>query len=58
MSECSGDHDWRINPFVVLPSNPPQRRVVCAECGKEDTMPEGAASALSSDDPTDWPKLE
>lgn len=56
MAEC--EHDWRVNPFIVLPSSPPQYELVCAACGMK--RPSGIRTTrlqrLPSRDPRDWEK--
>jgi hypothetical protein len=52
-AEC--DHDWRVDPRVILPTNPPSSRLVCATCGAHSSrMNEGYPT---SNDPKDWPKV-
>jgi hypothetical protein len=53
--EC--DHDWRIVPNVLIPSNPPQQELRCADCGAFDTRPHPNFQAgLPPKDPKDWEK--
>lgn len=56
MSDC--EHDWRVNPFVVLPSYPPQRQLVCAKCDAKKAsggVIDPAPWPLSYD-PRTWPR--
>ena len=47
------DHDWRVNPHVILPTNPPQRQLVCAKC--RATRGSGvSAVARPNNDPSTW----
>lgn len=52
----SPDCDWRINPFMVLPTNPPRRQIVCADCGETSFIDESDYPD-SSYDPKTWPRL-
>ncbi len=53
------EHDWRVDPNVILTSYPPQRRLVCAECGATKASgidPFVLAQTNFSREPSDWPK--
>ena len=52
-NEC--DHDWRVDPHVVLPTNPPQRRLMCAKC-KRSKGSGIRAHAVPNTDPNTWEK--
>lgn len=56
LSDDSCDHDWRIDPHVVLMSLPPRYRVVCARCGKVESRSSGVQ--MPGDDPAGWAKWE
>jgi hypothetical protein len=49
-------HDWRVNPRKLLMSNPPQREIVCVNCGKKSTIFAEPLGRLASSNPHDWPK--
>ncbi|UVG35118.1 hypothetical protein SEA_CECE_67 [Microbacterium phage Cece] len=53
--EC--DHDWRVDPTMILLSNPPKQRLVCVGCGKVTTraIPEPTHLHHPSN-PKTWPK--
>lgn len=54
----SPDHDWRINPFVVLPTDPPRRQIVCAECSETSSVDEQTMDSLFDvHNPVNWPRL-
>lgn len=55
-NQDSCEHDWRVNPNLVLASNPPQSQLVCAICGgtKGSGIPEGWKPPTN--DPRDWIK--
>jgi hypothetical protein len=50
------EHDWRVDPRVVLQSNPPRRRLVCAKCGAIDSGPAFFGAVVSTDNVQEWPK--
>ena len=50
------EHDWRINPHIMLPTYPPQRQLVCANCGKKKASGLGKAPAVPGRDPKTWEK--
>lgn len=54
--EC--EHDWRVDPHVVLTSIPPQQRLVCAKCAATSSrFGPGSEQLLAfTDDPKSWPK--
>lgn len=53
------DHDWRVDPNIVLLSNPPQQRIVCVECGKTSSrLIPGAAYVGPNVNPGSWEKAE
>jgi len=47
------EHDWRINPNKILPSNPPRRQVICLKCGYVSSI--GTVRfAVDKNDMTTW----
>jgi hypothetical protein len=55
--EC--DHDWRIDPNVMLMSNPPQQRIVCARCGKRSSrVPPGSKRVGGNHNVQSWEKVD
>lgn len=48
------EHDWRVDPRVLLPGVPPAQRLVCAVCDEESSRPLELESV--SDAPVDWPE--
>lgn len=54
MNNCK--HDWRICPFVVLTTFPPQQKLVCAVCGAiSSRYTPGFEGPKYSNDPKTWP---
>lgn len=54
-------HDWRVDPQVVLSSNPPQAQLVCAICGAHKGSGFAAAAPVittPSRDPSTWDKWQ
>jgi hypothetical protein len=51
-----GDHDFRVNPNVLLMSNPPRQEVVCIRdgCAARYTRPHPGYARQS--DPEGWPR--
>lgn len=49
------DHDWRIDPYLILPTSPPRRKLVCARCGALASQPL-VSGRPPSDDPREWPR--
>lgn len=52
------DHDWRVNPHIVLPSNPPQQRLVCAKCKAITSRTAPGAQHIGPTDVGDWPSAK
>lgn len=53
--ECQ--HDWRVNPFKLLPSNPPQVELFCIKCSKITSAPFHFKKKVSNKhDPRTWKK--
>lgn len=53
IDEC--DHDFRINPFLILTTHPPTRQLVCVECGQTRNSYDKSIVNLS-EDPKTWAK--
>lgn len=49
-------HEWRVNPFVILTSNPPKRQLVCAHCGAIKAGSNIAGPHPDPNDPWTWPR--
>ena len=49
------EHDWRVNPFVALATDPPQRQIVCAKCG-DVKLERLFTAAPDIHDARTWPK--
>lgn len=55
------DHDWRVNPYTLLMSDPPQRQLVCAKCsatGAQALPAAGVVTVRMQSDPKTWPRAE
>jgi len=54
--ECT--HDWRVNPFLVLDTNPPKEQLQCAICGNITSRFKEPKAPAHSNDVTTWAKAE
>lgn len=55
MSEEKCQHDWRVNPFVVLTSYPPRQELYCIKCNKKTSAPfHFKMKENRRHDPTTW----
>jgi len=53
------EHDWRVDPYRILPSNPPRLKHVCATCGAEKSGPLiGVDGGDPTGNPSTWPKAD
>lgn len=55
------EHDWRVDPYRILPSNPPRLKHVCATCGAEKSGPligEDVHPEQVTGNPLTWPKAD
>ena len=50
------DHDWRVNPHLIYTTNPPQRQLVCANCGtkRASGLSRKGYTNLSDNNPRNW----
>lgn len=56
LPEC--DHDWRVNPGVILPTNPPGWEAICVSCGARDHRTSIAPQyVVDPRDPKTWPRV-
>lgn len=54
---CTFDeHDWRVDPRVILPTAPARVRLVCASCGAVSSGGGAGHYPLVSNNPKDWRK--
>lgn len=55
-----GNHDWRVDPFISLPTNPPRARVVCAWCEMTSSRPyrDRRETPPDPNDVRTWPHAE
>ena len=53
--EC--EHDWRVNPNVVLPVMPPRQSLSCLKCGRRTSAPFHFKMKVNRrNDPSTWKK--
>lgn len=57
--ECApGTCDFRVDPHVILTSNPPRQRLVCADCGRTSSrLVPGAEPIIHNNDVRSWEKV-
>ena len=48
------EHDWRVNPNLILTSNPPRRQIICVDCGAVSSI--AVVYRRDSRNPRDWEK--